>query len=92
MEELVTPLAYRLAYRLERRQPLWGGSTGDQAPDLGKRWSRLGESDPGPTHYECVALPTELRRRARRASSEILIRPRRVPRDGNPGSLLNQRP
>ena len=30
-----------------------------------KRWSRLGESNPGPTHYECVALPTELRRRAR---------------------------
>jgi hypothetical protein len=25
-------------------------------------WSRLGESNPGPTHYECVALPTELRR------------------------------
>ena len=20
------------------------------------RWSRLGESNPGPTHYECVAL------------------------------------
>ena len=26
--------------------------------------SRLGESNPRPTHYECVALPTELRRRA----------------------------
>ena len=25
-------------------------------------WSRLGESNPGPTHYECVALPSELRR------------------------------
>jgi hypothetical protein len=24
--------------------------------------SRLGESNPGPTHYECVALPAELRR------------------------------
>ncbi len=46
----------------------------DQGSDLRKRWSRLGESNPGPTHYECVALPTELRRRARRASSEILIK------------------
>jgi hypothetical protein len=27
--------------------------------------SRLGESNPGPTHYECVALPSELRRRVR---------------------------
>jgi hypothetical protein len=26
--------------------------------------SRLGESNPRPTHYECVALPSELRRRA----------------------------
>lgn len=26
------------------------------------RWSRLRESNPRPTHYECVALPTELRR------------------------------
>jgi hypothetical protein len=26
--------------------------------------SRLRESNPGPTHYECVALPTELRRPA----------------------------
>ncbi len=26
-------------------------------------WSRSGESNPGPTHYECVALPTELLRR-----------------------------
>jgi integrase len=25
-------------------------------------WSRLGESNPRPTHYECVALPAELRR------------------------------
>ena len=30
-------------------------------------WSRLGESNPGPTHYECVALPSELRRLVRRA-------------------------
>jgi hypothetical protein len=30
-----------------------------------RRWgSRLGESNSGPTHYECVALPTELRRPA----------------------------
>jgi hypothetical protein len=29
--------------------------------------SRLGESNPGPTHYECVALPSELRRRVHRA-------------------------
>src|SRR5829696_996000 len=28
-------------------------------------WSRLGESNPGPTHYECVALPAELRRHMR---------------------------
>ena len=28
--------------------------------------SRLGESNPGPTHYECVALPSELRRRVHR--------------------------
>src|SRR5215217_4126848 len=27
--------------------------------------SRLGESNPGPTHYECVALPAELRRHMR---------------------------
>jgi hypothetical protein len=33
----------------------------------GDRWSRLGESNPGPTHYECVALPAELRRRVHRA-------------------------
>ena len=30
---------------------------------LGQRpWSRLGDSNSRPTHYECVALPTELRR------------------------------
>jgi hypothetical protein len=27
-----------------------------------RKWSRLGESNPRPTHYECVALPAELRR------------------------------
>jgi hypothetical protein len=33
--------------------------------------SRLGESDPGPTHYECVALPTELRRLAPRSQGSL---------------------
>jgi hypothetical protein len=37
---------------------------GGKAPLTGDNaWSRLGESNPGPTHYECVALPSELRRR-----------------------------
>ena len=35
-----------------------------------RSWSRLGESNPGPTHYECVALPTELRRRGRKPTHE----------------------
>jgi hypothetical protein len=43
-----------------------------------RRWgSRLGESNSGPTHYECVALPTELRRPASSGA----------PRRGNPPSL-----
>ena len=25
-------------------------------------WSRRGDSNPRPAHYECAALPTELRR------------------------------
>jgi len=47
------------ARRPPRRKPPYDKTAG-QRP---KGWSRLGESNPGPTHYECVALPTELRRR-----------------------------
>ena len=27
------------------------------SPDGPDSWSRLGDLNPGPTHYECVALP-----------------------------------
>ena len=30
--------------------------------DVRKCWCRLGDSNTRPTHYECVALPAELRR------------------------------
>ena len=33
-------------------------------------WSRLGESNPRPIHYEGIALPTELRRRGLREVRE----------------------
>ena len=36
-----------------------------RAADQGCRWGRLRESNSRPTHYECVALPSELRRPAR---------------------------
>ncbi len=36
-----------------------------QAEAGGDPWSRSAESNRGPTHYECVALPTELLRRPR---------------------------
>ena len=29
---------------------------------IGKKWCRLGDLNTRPTHYECVALPTELKR------------------------------
>jgi hypothetical protein len=41
-----------------------GSNSYSTAADLPFPWSRGGESNPGPTHYECVALPTELPRRS----------------------------
>src|SRR5829696_7627593 len=41
------------------------GESQASAEGIQRNQSRLGESNPGPTHYECVALPAELRRHMR---------------------------
>jgi hypothetical protein len=64
VEQLLTSMATSLA-----TLGLWRDRPGrvpaaETTSDL-RRWgSRLGDSNSRPTHYECVALPTELRRRA----------------------------
>ena len=46
-------------------------------------WSRHGDSNPGPTHYECVALPTEpCRQRFGVIFSEIGCKGTAFPRNG----------
>ena len=35
----------------------------DHSPSVNTSWSLRGDSNSRPTHYECVALPTELPRR-----------------------------
>ncbi len=49
--------------------------TPQSALAAGEKWCRHEESNPGPTDYKSVALPTELRRHNR-----ILARPLRSPR------------
>ncbi len=73
MEQLLTSLATSLAtFGFWRARPGRSSANGTTS-DL-RRWrSRLGESNSGPTHYECVALPTELRRRAVADGRESLL-------------------
>ena len=46
--------AWPLARPAIRLQPRTGDGVATGGPVT---WSRLGDLNPGPTHYECVALP-----------------------------------
>ena len=48
------------------------------------RWCRSADSNRGPTHYECVALPTELLRRCDRDCGREIIEEARSVRYGPP--------
>jgi hypothetical protein len=70
VEQHLKAVAYWLAYRCGRTSWRAGHNRHNQGLDL-RRWeSRLGDSNSRPTHYECVALPTELRRRASHGPAE----------------------